>query len=579
MNITLHQTHHEIADFDRIFSYLDKEIDLKTKGLHLLPELFLTGYPLQDLCIQKSFIDSYQLMLKKIEKWSKKLGKGTKVLAGGLEYSLDKNGIPLNIKNVVFEISNEGMTSIYTKQLLPNYDIFDEQKYFTAGNESQIYLFEDKKVGILVCEDMWSSSFHDKDPVESLSKDSKNGLDLIVNLSASPFVLGKQNKRITRAHEISNKFKCPFVYLNKVGAEDEIIFDGASFICDGSKIHEQAKRFESDKLQLKFNKENFKYKKNLASKKANTWEDLFSSKITKVDDKTGLTPWTDEECTVVQQALMFGFQEYARKSKFNNFTVALSGGIDSALVLTLMRLSLKPGQYLEAIYMPSIYSSPVSWELSNKLCKNLGIPLSTLPIKFLHSTTKNLFGQTFKQPFEGLTDENIQSRLRGTLLYTRSNQINSMVVNTSNKSELAVGYSTQYGDSVGAISMLGDLFKSEVYRLADFINATNENIIPHEIISRPPTAELRPDQKDSDSLPPYEILDAILDGVLSYRYSSNDLCKAGFSKEDVEKVLSLYKRSEYKRYQFCPILKIASKSFGFGYRVPINKATNFYNIT
>lgn len=579
MNITLHQTHHEIADFDSIFKYLETNIKSKSKTLHLLPELFLTGYPLQDLCIQKSFIDTYQTMLKKIENWSKTLGKDCKILCGGIDYSLDENGIPVEIRNVIFEISKGSISPIYTKQLLPNYDIFDEQKYFTSGNESKVYSHEGQNIGLLICEDMWSSSFHDKDPVESLFEASKGEVDLIINLSASPFVLGKQDKRYSRAFDISNKFKAPFIYLNKVGAEDEIIFDGASFICDGKAVKLTAKRFESDLIEYEVNKQDFKFKKVPPSKQTNTWEDLFKSKITKTDAGIGLTPWTDEECEVVQKALMFGIQEYARKSKFNNFTIALSGGMDSALVLTLMRLSLKPGQYLEAIYMPSIYSSPLSWDLSSKLCQNLGIPLSTLPIKFLHSTTKNLFGQTFDQPFDGLTDENIQSRLRGTLLYTRSNQINSMVINTSNKSELAVGYSTQYGDSVGAISMLGDLFKSEVYRLAEYLNTQQPNLIPEEIIKRPPTAELRPDQKDSDSLPSYDVLDAILDGILSYRYSSNDLFAAGFPKEDVEKVLSLYKRSEYKRYQFCPILKIASKSFGFGYRVPINKVANFYNIT
>ena len=204
------------------------------------------------------------------------------------------------------------------------------------------------------------------------------------------------------------------------------------------------------------------------------------------------------------------------------------------------------------------------------------IPMKTLPIKFLHSTAKNLFQQTYEEPFNGLTDENIQSRLRGTLLYTRSNQINSMVVNTSNKSELAVGYSTQYGDSVGAISMLGDLFKSQVYRLAEYINKKFDGIIPEEIITRPPTAELRENQVDTESLPPYDRLDAMLEGVLNYRYTKQDLLDLGFLPEEVEKTLNMYRRNEYKRFQFCPILKVATKSFGFGYRIPMSKKSDFY---
>jgi NAD+ synthase (glutamine-hydrolysing) len=578
MKIKCHQTHHTIADFDNIFKYLEDNVTNKDEGIHLFPELFLTGYPLQDLCLQKSFIDRYLKSLKTLEKWSKKLSDNTILLMGGLSYNLTKAGLPDSIKNVIFKVTKGLVEPIYTKQLLPNYDIFDEQKYFSAGSESKVLSIGEMKVGLMICEDMWSSSFHGTDPVQNLLDHSKGiSLDCIINLSASPYILTKDQKRETRAREISNLFQCPFLYLNKVGAEDEIIFDGASFISDGTSTLTRAKVFEQDILEINLQDLSPQYEKMPSNKVAHTWEDLFESKIVQAKGKKPqIKRWTDDECESVTKALMFGFQEYARKSGFQNFTIALSGGMDSALVLALVRLSLKEGQYLEAVYMPSIHSSPLSHELSLQLVKNLGISLSTLPIKFLHSTAKNLFGQTFPQPFDGLTDENIQSRLRGTLLYTRSNQINSMVVNTSNKSELAVGYSTQYGDSVGAISMLGDVYKSQVYRLAEYLNDKNPELIPEEIITRPPTAELRPDQKDTDSLPPYENLDAILDGILSYRYSKKDLIKAGFDIEEVEQVLTLYRRTEYKRYQFCPILKVSSKSFGFGYRVPISKSSSFY---
>lgn len=577
MNIVIHQTHHSVADFNNIFQYLD---GVTEEGLHVFPELFLTGYPLQDLCLQKSFIESYQSFISRLKAWANKLPKDITLLVGGLEYDLSETGLPLEIKNRVFEISKDKFEAIYTKQLLPNYDIFDEQKYFTSGKSSYVWDYLGKKIGILICEDMWASSFHDKDPVQSLKDyitENSINLDLVINLSASPYIIDKSQKRVDRAKYIARTLNCPFLYSNRVGGEDEILFDGQSFLTDGEKVHTQAKRFEADLLSFNLDQYDYTFNGSTDSKKERTWESLFSARISNNGKLPLLTKWNDEQCQEVCEALMFGFQEYAKKCGFKNFTLALSGGMDSALVLTLMRLSLKEGQYLEAIYMPSIYSSPKSHDLSFDLCKSLSVPMSTLPIKFMHSATKNLFGQTFSQPFEGLTDENIQSRLRGTLLYTRSNQINSMVVNTSNKSELAVGYSTQYGDSVGAISMLGDLFKSEVYQLADFINKKYKNIIPSEIITRPPTAELRPGQVDSESLPPYDRLDAILEGILSYRYTKKELIESGFTIEEVTKVIDLYRKTEYKRYQFCPILKISSKSFGFGHRVPISKSSTFYN--
>ncbi len=580
MNITLHQTEHTIADFEGIFTYLKTNFNKKTTGIHLFPELFLSGYPLQDLCLQKPFVQKYQNFLEELRIWLKDHVnlKECHLLMGGLKYTLSENNIPITIENVVYLSSNNSILEpIYTKRLLPNYDIFDEKKYFTKGRSSKVIEIAGQKYGILICEDMWASTFHDLDPVKELFEFCDDiSLAGIFNFSASPYILRKNQKRLTRAKEISHLFQCPFYYVNRIGGEDEILFDGNSFAVNGEELLAKAKRFKTEKLNI----ESIKPTKYLSDSKLThgvTWEELFQADLVTNNGETHIAHWSDEDCQEVLEALCFGFQQYARKNGFNKFTLALSGGMDSALVLTIMTLSLSQEQYLEAVYMPSIHSSPLSFELSLGLCKNLGIPLKSLPIKFLHSTTKNLFGQTFNEPFEGLTDENIQSRLRGTLLYTRSNQIGSMVVNTSNKSELAVGYSTQYGDSVGAISLLGDLYKSQVYRLSEYINSKYKNLIPEEIITRPPTAELREGQVDTDSLPPYEMLDAILEGILNYRYTKTDLTELGFPEEQVEKTLNMYRRNEYKRYQFCPIIKISSKSFGFGYRVPLSKETSFYN--
>tara|TARA_B100001971_G_scaffold215192_1_gene259797 strand:+ start:48167 stop:49918 length:1752 start_codon:yes stop_codon:yes gene_type:complete len=580
MQFHIHQTHHQVADFKKIFSDLKQDMqnasEDKKLGVHIYPELYLTGYPLQDLCLQKPFINSYQKYLEDLNQFTKKLKGDFLFLIGGLEYELTESGLPLKIKNVIFQVEpGKELKAIYTKRLLPNYDIFDEQKYFTQGEESCVINYQDHKLALLICEDMWSSSFHNIDPVKDLFETCKGEkISAVINLSASPYYIDKPAKRSQRAQFIAKLFHCPFIYCNRVGSEDEIIFDGASFITNEKEHLLTCHAWKADSQSLEIPQSDSPIDEELLPSPPNTWEELFSARID--SDKLSLNELSETTCHEIINALAFGVQEYAQKSGFKKFTIALSGGMDSALVLSIVALSLKEGQSLEAIYMPSQFSSPLSYDLSYELCQNLKINLRTLPIKFLHSSSKNLFESTYDEAFEGLTDENIQSRLRGMLLYTRSNQIGSMVVNTSNKSELAVGYSTQYGDSVGAISLLGDLYKSQVYQLANYINSKFNKLIPEGIITRPPSAELREDQKDTDSLPPYERLDSILEGLLTYRYTKNDLIKMGFETEEVNRVFDLYRKSEFKRYQFCPILKISSKSFGFGYRIPMSKASQFY---
>ena len=583
MEVHIHQTHHAIADFSAIEDYIKTNLKSAKSGIHVFPELFLTGYPLQDLCLQKPFISRYNEFLSKISSWIKKNidHKTTLILMGGLHYELTDSGIAKKIRNITLQnCSKKGLKDIYSKRLLPNYDIFDEKKYFTKGHSNTIIEFNKSKIGILICEDMWASSFHDLDPVKSLKEEVENkktSLDLVVNLSASPYILQKDLKRIERAKEISHLFQAPFIYCNKVGGEDEILFDGQSFIVNGDSILTKGKRFIPEIIThtIKPAKD---YNEHVEFTEELTWESLFNASLDYSTTPPKLKEWNDNDCQEVLEALVFGFRDYANKNNFNKFTIALSGGMDSALVLTILRLALTKGQTLEAVYMPSVHSSTLSYDLSMDLCDKLGISLKSLPIKFLHSTAKNLFTQSYQEPFEGLTDENIQSRLRGVLLYTRSNQLGSMVVNTSNKSELAVGYSTQYGDSVGAISLLGDLYKSQVYRLAEYINKAYGNLIPEKIITREPTAELREGQIDTESLPAYEHLDAILECLLNYRFTAQDILKLGFSQNDVQRTINLYRKTEYKRYQFCPIVKISSKSFGFGYRIPLSKDTDFYQI-
>ena len=572
-SLILHQTHHTLADFPSIFEMITGS--LHGQGLHLFPELFLTGYPLQDLVLQRGFVDAYLEHQNKVHEWAKTQQGSWRALVGGLHYEIGKDGVPQKIRNVIYEIiPGLGLKNLYTKRLLPNYDIFDEQKYFSEGRANAFYEFEGNTFGLQICEDMWASSFHELDPCDLMFKevqDKEIKLSGIINLSASPYEVSKKVKRLERSKNLSLKFGCPFFYVNRVGGEDEILFDGASFVMAGSQLALELKTFEADVQTVRLSEIKGVYIEKPIFLPENTWEGLFSPRLDQTKKPFIIKTWSEQDCADVLKALQFGLQEYAQKSGFKKFLVALSGGMDSALVLAITKLSLKPGQSVEAIYMPSIFSASISTELSEDMCRRLGIKLRYFPIKFLHSTVKNAFIQGFEEAFTGLTDENVQSRLRGMLLYTRSNQTGAMVINTSNKSELAVGYSTQYGDSVGAISLLGDLYKTEVYRLAEHVNLHHGDLIPAGIIDRGPSAELRKNQLDQDSLPPYIRLDAILEGILSYRLGKSELIKSGFSEGEVTKVLQLYLKSEYKRAQFCPIIKVKAKSFGFGYRMPMSK--------
>lgn len=581
MQIVIHQTDHIIGNFTQIYNYIEDLVHSKDfqNKIHIFPEEFLTGYPLQDLVLQKTFIREYHQMLDALSSLFEKIDfcPNTALLFGGIRYEFTGD-IPSHIYNVIYEVKDGSiLNDVYTKCLLPAYDIFDETKYYTPGNTPTIWQMGEYSFGLLICEDMWHSSQYSFNPLQMLMDEAcDKKLNGIINFSASPWSIDKEEKRIKRASEISRVFNnIPFYYVNKVGAEDEIIFDGGSFVVRDTEVIAKCKSFQAEVMNVQV-EEAKKQPTNLgkAPAGAHSWESLFGPQIDTDNNQTKLRELTDEKLDAIMGAINLGLHDYARKCGMNKFLVALSGGLDSAVVLTLVKLFLKPGQELEAIYMPSKYSATLSWEISDQLCKNLGVKLHNVPIKFLHSSMQNLF-QDGLEPLTGLADENIQSRLRGNILYARSNQTGAMVINTSNKSELAVGYSTIYGDSVGALSILGDLYKSEVFALARHINKNFNNIIPIAVIERPPSAELREEQKDEDSLPPYPVLDMILESYLSYRYDKEDLLKLGLNKTEVERVIKLILNSEYKRQQFCPILKLKDKSFGFGRRVPICKKVDF----
>lgn len=586
MKCILLQTNHILADFDGIradlLNQIKAHINETEVTLMISPELSLCGYPLQDLCLSKSFYEQYlkhyQLLEKEILHLPSQPHLG--FLVGGIDYHFDNENIPQKLYNCIYLLTpGQKIQKIYSKILLPNYDIFDEKKYFSSGDQSGLWSWNNYQIGLMICEDMWGSIPSDKLQVDLIKNNSQ--IDLVINCSASPFHVGKLEQRIQKAKEISNRFNCPFIYVNRVGAEDEILFDGQSFIIHQQKVIHTLPRFTANIFSYEIAKNTSSFKPAISENTdVTTWNQLFKADLVELENNfhPSLRPWSDEQCQEVLEAIQFGLQEYARKSGLKNFLIALSGGIDSGLVLAITKLCLHPTQQVEAIFMPGLHSSELSMKLASTLCQNLQIQLKHLPIKFLHSIHKNLFREHLGTELEGLADENLQSRIRGMLLYTRSNQTGAMVINTSNKSEISVGYSTQYGDSVGALSIIGDLFKSQVYQLCHYINKKYKAPIPKAMIERPPTAELKPNQTDEQSLLPYSTLDPLLECILSNRYSINDLIGLGFEQAAVNKILTLYQRAEYKRHQFCPILKVRPKSFGFGYRVPICKNSNFYTI-
>ncbi len=562
MKLHLHQPNIQIGNLSQSFEYIKNLVECPKEGLHIFPELFLGSYSSQDIYLVSTFISDYQEMIKDITKLfekSKKIPK-TAFLVGGLYYKLSGNKLITIENSAYFGILGGKFEVVYSKRLIPSYDIFSEKRYFTPGNKNGVINYNGRNIFLMICEDMWyNEHYSQNDPVCEIEKKIEKGLkiDLAINLSSSPFNLGKRYRRLMRARDVSNRINAPLVYINKLGADDEIIFDGSSFVIDKDIILGSSPYFNSEVLSVNladsYSKDNQNYP-----------IDCLDNRVINLR----LRELSDSICKEVVDAISFGLVEFARKCRFNNFVVALSGGVDSTLVLTLAALALRSTDKLVAIYMEGKYSSNINISLCSKLCKNLGVPLLFSPIKFLHSTTRNLFLESLGE-LSDIADENMQSRLRSLILCTYSNSHNAMILNTSNKSEIAMGYSTLYGDSVGALSIIGDLYKTEIYSICKYINTIEKNIIPMEIIDRPPSAELYENQKDLDRLPDYNCLDAIIESIMTLNLSSMEIIGMGFKAKDVELVTKLYKSSQFKRRQFCPIIKVKERSFGMGYQMPI----------
>ena len=543
MKIALAQLNYHVGNFPensaRIIAAIGKA---KEQGADLVvfSELSVCGYYPNDLLERLEFIQESLAAIEQIASCC----NGIAALVGGPSFNPSPKGKMLF--NSAFFLKDGAIKSIHSKTLLPTYDVFDEYRHFESNKEFNLIELNGRKLAVTICEDLWFNqkvmnafgreNLYSTSPME---ENCRQNPDLVVNLSASPFSYHQERLRKDILIENAVKYNVPIIYVNQVGAQTELIFDGGSFMVDQKgKVVKELAYFSED----------------------------FAIVDTMDRESNQLQPQT-ETSEKIYQALVLGISDYFRKSGFRKATLGLSGGIDSALTLVLAVRALE-AENVKVLLMPSQYSSGHSVNDAVALAERLGVSYETLPIHDIAVAFDQTLAPTFKGLPHDLTEENIQARVRGTLLMAFSNKFGNILLNTSNKSEAAVGYGTLYGDMNGGLSVLGDLYKTEVYQLSNYINR-EEEIIPVNTILKPPSAELRPDQRDSDSLPDYDLLDAILYQYIDQARSVDDIISSGFDEAVVRKVVLLVNRNEYKRFQAPPTLRISSKAFGFGRKMPI----------
>ena len=521
----------------------------------IFPELCLTGYPPEDLLLRESFLGKNYSVLEEIAEFSSE----SSAIIGFVDRTKDVNKTDLKsrgIANAAAIVQNGDVKGIYHKCFLPNYSVFDEARYFSKGNDpGKLFWYENIAVGISICEDIWIN-----DGPASLQV--KNGASLIININASPFDINKSTNRKNLVVEQAKLLGVPIIYLNTVGGQDELVFDGGSFIVNknGEIIH-QSNQFQEEIFHIELELDVKNESKNTNLKIREKTLNLNTTKNYKELSK-------NEE---VYTALKLGLRDYVKKNKFKKVLIGLSGGIDSALTATIAVDALG-SENVTCVAMPTKFNSPDSLIDASSLATNLGIELKVIEIEELVEKYREILTKQFNEKIISVTDENIQSRIRGNLLMALSNQTGAMVVSTGNKSELAVGYSTLYGDLAGGFALLKDVYKTEVYNLSNYRNSISK-VIPQNSISKEPSAELRPNQLDKDSLPDYELLDKILNLYIEEDSSSEKIISEGIDEEIVYGVLEKVDRNEYKRKQVAPGVKLTEKAFGKDRRMPI---TNTY---
>jgi len=517
------------------------------------PELALTGYPPEDLLLKPGFIEDNQRALKDLA------GEIEGIVA--IVGFVDSDG-PRSIYNAAAIVTAGHVQGIYRKQKLPNYGVFDEARYFKPGESLLLAKFGGGLFGVTICEDIWAA-----DGPHRACADA--GASLVVNLNASPYCLGKGRQRQELVRQRAMESNIAIAYVNLVGGQDELVFDGHSFVCGaGGEILARAGQFQEDLLVLDFD---LPANAGQVSSPAARTVDLGVSKASEGARLKGPVAAELGQDAEVYQALVLGVRDYIGKNGFDKVLIGLSGGIDSALTAAIAVDALGPRSVL-GISNPGEFTSSQSMRDATKLADNLGIRLETLPITPAYAAITATLSRMFRKTDVGLAEENIQARIRGLLWMAVSNKTGRMVLSTGNKSELSVGYATLYGDMAGGFAVLKDVPKTLVYKLARYRNQ-HGHAIPESIIDRPPTAELKPDQLDTDSLPPYEVLDPILEAYVEQDCSRQEIAALGFDAETVGRVIEMVDKAEYKRRQSAPGIKITPRAFGKDRRLPI---TNHY---
>ena len=506
----------------------------------LAPELFLCGYPPRDLLQRPDFIEAN---LAALAATAKQIGS-VPLCVGFVDANSERPGRAL--RNAAAVLQHGEIIWRTNKSLLPTYDVFDEDRYFEAAKKVEPFVFNGRRLGITVCEDIWNDEdfwperLYRRDPVKELVA---QGAEIILNISASPWNVGKEKTRLAMLRRVARDEKIPLAQVNLVGANDELIFDGHSVALNASgELLALGQGFAEEILVVELASEIQPSTFNLQKEFPPRESQVFS-------------------------ALALGIRDYVRKCGFKSVILGLSGGIDSALVAVLAAEALG-AENVFGVAMPARYSSSGSLSDAELLAKNLGLRYEVLPIEPVFNAVEKQLENIFAGTKRNEAEENIQSRLRGVTLMALSNKFGALVLTTGNKSEMAVGYCTLYGDMNGALAPIADVFKTEIYQLARWVNRDRE-IIPHDSIAKPPSAELRPDQTDQDSLPPYEVLDAILDGYVVKNLSKLEIVARGFAAVTVNDVVNKVNFSEYKRRQAAPALKISPRAFGMGRRIPV----------
>jgi NAD+ synthase (glutamine-hydrolysing) len=493
--------------------------------LIVFPEMVITGYPPEDLLLKPQFVLDNIKALNQIS-------KNCQGIAAYLGF-VDKLG--KNLYNAGAFLVEGKSRKIYHKMNLPNYGVFDEKRYFREGEKEALVAYQGWKIGLGICEDIWV----EKGPYLT---EVKKGAKLILNINASPYHVGKVKERQALLSSRAKKSRCYVIYVNMVGGQDELVFDGGSMVFDPQgKLIAACDQYREEMLIFDLEK-----------------------------DRVGEHNWLDE-LSEIYGALKLGIRDYVSKNGFSEVVVGLSGGIDSALTLVIAAEAIDPSR-VHAIFMPSEYTSKQSYDDAQLLVEKLGIDLITVPINEIFESYLSHLKAHFREKAADITEENLQARIRGNILMAFSNKFGWLVLNTGNKSEMSTGYSTLYGDMAGGFSVLKDIPKTTVYNLARWFNRGGE-IIPESIIRRAPTAELKPNQTDQDTLPPYAVLDAIMREYVEKNCSLKEITARGFDEKVVKAVIAMIDRSEYKRRQAPPGPRITSRAFGKDWRLPI---TNHY---